>query len=47
LALDGTSQDLLGQIRRELPPGFLGGLLGGAITGVILESLGFHLEDHV
>jgi hypothetical protein len=46
LAMDGTSQDLLGQIRRELPPGFLGGLLGGAITGVILESLGFHLEDH-
>ncbi len=46
LALDGTSQDLLGQIRREIPAGFLGGLLGGAITGVVLELLGFHLEDH-
>jgi hypothetical protein len=43
---DGATPDLLGQVRREIPPGFLGGLLGGAMTGVVLELLGFHLEDH-
>jgi len=46
LALDGSSHDLVGQIRREIPPGFLGGLLGGGLTGMILELLGFQLEDH-
>ncbi len=44
--LDGTTADALGQIRHEIPEGFLGGMLGGAVTGVILELLGFHLEDH-
>lgn len=43
---DGATPDLLGQVRREIPPGFLGGLVGGAMTGLILELLGFHLEDH-
>ena len=43
---DGATPDLLGQVRREIPPGFLGGLMGGSLTGVILELLGFHLEDH-
>ena len=46
LAADGTSQDLLGQLQRELPSGFLGGLLGGAGTALVLELLGFHLEEH-
>ena len=44
--LDGATPDILGQVRREIPPGFLGGLMGGAMTGLILELLGFHLEDH-
>lgn len=44
--MDGATPDLLGQVRREIPPGFLGGLMGGALTGSILELLGFHLEDH-
>ncbi len=43
---DGATPDLIGQVRREIPPGFLGGLLGGALTGLVLELLGFHLEDH-
>jgi hypothetical protein len=42
----GGAQDILGQVRQEIGPGFLGGLLGGAITGLTLELLGFHLEDH-
>jgi hypothetical protein len=46
LAVDGTSHDLLGEIRRELPSGFLGGLLGGLGTGLVLELLGFRLEEH-
>lgn len=45
-ALGGGAQDTLGQLRQEIGPGFLGGVLGGAVTGLILELLGFHLEDH-
>jgi hypothetical protein len=33
-------------IEADLLPGFLGGMTGGAITGVVLELLGFRLEDH-
>jgi len=46
LAPDGTSHDLLGQVHRELPSGFLGGLLGGAGIALVLELLGFRLEEH-
>lgn len=46
LGPDGYTPDLLGQVRREIPPGFLGGLAGGGLTGLVLELLGFHLEDH-
>lgn len=42
----GTVHDALGQVSLEIGPGFLGGLLGGALTGLVLELLGFHLEDH-
>lgn len=45
-ALGGAAQDALGQVRQEIGPGFLGGLLGGSVTGLVLELLGFHLEDH-
>jgi len=45
-ALEGGAQDILAQVRHEIRPGFLGGLLGGAVTGLTLELLGFHLEDH-
>lgn len=37
---------VLTRIEQQLVPGFLGGLTGGAITGLLLELLGFHLEDH-
>lgn len=46
LAPDRTSHDLLGQVHGELPSGFLGGLLGGAGIALVLELLGFRLEDH-
>jgi hypothetical protein len=45
-ALAGAAQDALGQVRHEIGPGFVGGLVGGAVTGLILELVGFHLEDH-
>ena len=32
--------------RFKVPAGFLGGLLGGAVTGIVLELLGFRLEAH-
>jgi hypothetical protein len=43
--VDGATSDLLGPLRREIPPGLLGGLVGGALTGLVLELLGFRLED--
>lgn len=46
LAFDGSSHDLLGQVRRELSPGFFGGVVGGIATGLVLELLGFRLEEH-
>jgi hypothetical protein len=42
----GVGQDTLGRVGGEILPGFLGGLMGGAATGLLLEFLGFHLEDH-
>jgi len=42
----GAAQDTLGHVRHEIGPGFAGGLLGGAVTGLVLELLGFRLEDH-
>ena len=44
--LFGGEHSVIDQVLREIPSGALGGMLGGAVTGLILELLGFRLEDH-
>ncbi len=44
--LDVETKNAVERVLVEVPPGFLGGLLGGGVTGVVLELLGFRLEDH-
>jgi len=44
-ALDLEAKAAIDRVLAEVPSGFVGGMLGGAITGVVLELLGFHLED--
>jgi hypothetical protein len=34
-----------GGILNQVPEGFLGGMMGGAVTGVVLELMGMHLEE--
>lgn len=43
--LDLETQSAVDRVLAEVPAGFLGGMLGGAITGVVLELLGFRLEE--
>jgi hypothetical protein len=45
-ALDLETKNAVDQVLAEVPAGFLGGLLGGAVTGIVLELLGFRLEEH-
>jgi hypothetical protein len=45
-ALDLATKGAVDQILAQVPLGFLGGMLGGAVTGVVLEMLGFRLEEH-
>ncbi len=44
--LDLETRNAVDRVLSEVPAGFLGGLLGGAVTGIVLESLGFRLEEH-
>jgi hypothetical protein len=46
MELTVSSQTMIGQVVRDVPIGFMGGLCGGAVTGLILELLGFRLEQH-
>lgn len=45
-ALDFETQGEIERVLNNVPTGFLGGLLGGAVTGMVLEVLGFRIEDH-
>jgi len=44
-ALDLETKMAIDQVLRQVPSGLIGGMLGGAVTGLVLEMLGFHLED--
>jgi len=44
-ALDAAARTAIERIFDEVPLGFLGGMLGGVLTGLVLELLGFRLED--
>jgi hypothetical protein len=44
--LDLETKGAVDRVLAEVPAGFIGGMLGGAVTGVVLELLGFRLEDH-
>ncbi|MCF7985809.1 MAG: spermidine synthase [Thiohalocapsa sp.] len=44
--LDMETKGAVDRVLSEVPTGFIGGMLGGAVTGLVLELLGFHLEEH-
>lgn len=45
--LDTGGRDGIAILFDDIPPGLMGGLLGGAITGILLELFGFRLEDRI
>ncbi len=45
--LEAGTRDEIGKVLNDIPPGLMGGLLGGAITGILLELFGFRLEDQI
>jgi hypothetical protein len=42
--LGSHAQDSANQVLSVVPSGFLGGMLGGAVTGLLLQSLGFRIR---
>ena len=46
MALVGETKSAIDQILHQVPSGFFGGMLGGGVTGILLEISGAHLEQH-
>jgi hypothetical protein len=44
-AMDLATKAAIDGVINDVPNGFIGGMLGGAITGLMLELLGFHVEE--
>lgn len=44
-ALGSQAQDAAGRVLQAVPPGLLGGLMGGAVTGLVLHLMGFRLQE--
>jgi hypothetical protein len=44
-SLDPATTGAIDHVFGEVPAGFLGGLVGGAVTGALLETMGMHLEE--
>jgi hypothetical protein len=44
--MDLATKAVIDGVINDVPRGFTGGMLGGAITGLVLELLGFHVEEH-
>ncbi|WP_245539020.1 spermidine synthase [Thioflavicoccus mobilis] len=45
--LDAVTKDLIERVAGQIPLGALGGSVGGAVTGLVLELMGFRLEDRL
>ncbi|MGQ9831972.1 MAG: spermidine synthase [Thermochromatium sp.] len=44
---DAHTQQAIAKVWDDIPPGLLGGSLGGALTSLVLEIFGFRLEDEI
>jgi hypothetical protein len=43
--LDADTRGTIDRVINQIPAGFLGGMLGGPVTGMLLELIGVRLED--
>jgi hypothetical protein len=46
MAVNAETKLAIDQVLGQVPAGFFGGMIGGAVTGILLEISGVHLEDH-
>jgi len=44
--LDIETEGAIDSVLRDVPAGGMGGMLGGAVTGLVLEMLGYRIEQH-
>jgi hypothetical protein len=46
MALDAATKGAIDEVVNRMPAGFFGGMLGGAVTGVLLELMGMRLGEY-